>query len=338
MGSPASPIFCDIVVQDLELNCFDKVDFDIPIYVRYVDDSFMVLPKSKVDYIVDLFNSQDPHLKFTFELEKDNKLAFLDTEVIKRENKIITNWYQKETFSGRVLHFYSYHPIHQKRAMVFNLVDKAVLLADKDFHFDNLAKVTQILTNNCYPKKFIQANMKRRMNVINSRPDENVEQERRPWIVIPHINKTTEIICKKLKQFDLNIINSVDNKLTGIIVKGKDHTIKDNQTHIVYQIDCMDRNCKNVYIGQSKRKLSTRKKEHMDYIRKQAKYHNVVTEHRKNTGHEFNWEKAKILHKEVHKNKREIAEMCYIKNNLNCINAQTDTDKLRAAYNMILMH
>lgn len=98
MGSCASPIFCDIVVQDLEINCFDKVDFDIPIYVRYVDDSFMVVPKSKVDYIVNLFNSQDSHLKFTYELESDKKLAFLDTEVIRHENKIITNWYQKETF------------------------------------------------------------------------------------------------------------------------------------------------------------------------------------------------------------------------------------------------
>lgn len=41
----------------------EKKNFEVYFDIRYFNDSFMVLPKSKVDYIVDLFNSQDPHLK-----------------------------------------------------------------------------------------------------------------------------------------------------------------------------------------------------------------------------------------------------------------------------------
>ena len=65
---------------------------------------------------------------------------------------LFVDWYQKSTYSSRILHFLSNHPIHQKRLMIFQLVDKAFLLAQNSFHIKNINLVRIILSHNLYPK------------------------------------------------------------------------------------------------------------------------------------------------------------------------------------------
>jgi len=43
MGSPLSPILADIVMEDLEIQCLQKIDFTVHTYYRYVDDIFMII-------------------------------------------------------------------------------------------------------------------------------------------------------------------------------------------------------------------------------------------------------------------------------------------------------
>ena len=40
LGSPISPSLADLVMQDLETDIFKRIEFDIPVYFRYVDDTF----------------------------------------------------------------------------------------------------------------------------------------------------------------------------------------------------------------------------------------------------------------------------------------------------------
>ena len=49
MGSPISPSLADFVMQDLETDIFKRIDFNIPVYFRYVDDTFLLVPiKTKI--------------------------------------------------------------------------------------------------------------------------------------------------------------------------------------------------------------------------------------------------------------------------------------------------
>ena len=52
MGSPVSPTLSEFVMQDLETDIFEKIDFNIPIYFRYVDDTFLLNPEDKVHDIL----------------------------------------------------------------------------------------------------------------------------------------------------------------------------------------------------------------------------------------------------------------------------------------------
>ena len=105
-------------------------------------------------------------------------------------------------------------------------------------------------------------------------------------------------------------------------------------THVVYKIDCV--NCNLSYIGQTKRHLETRLKEHRANINKRDNFQSVVNQHRLNNSHDFKWSTPHVLHVENHTLKREIAEMIFIKKFDNNINLQKDTENLKDIYNNII--
>lgn len=58
--------------------------------------------------------------------------------------------------------------------------------------------------------------------------DANVSREKKPTVIVPHINKSTVEISRTLKRLDFNVVNSVHNKLNNVITKGKDKTKKEH--------------------------------------------------------------------------------------------------------------
>jgi len=102
MGSPLSPIIAEIVLQDLEKKALDLLRIKIPFYHRYVDDIALACPKHKINECLKTFNSLHSRLQFTLE-KGSKKLNFLDVTIINNEGKIEFDWYQKPTFSGRIL-------------------------------------------------------------------------------------------------------------------------------------------------------------------------------------------------------------------------------------------
>ena len=138
MGSPISGLFADLVMDDLESECLRKLSFKPIFFYRYVDDIIMCIPNSGLNEMLDTFNLYNSRLQFTHEIETKNSISFLDILLIKENQEIITNWYTKPTFSGRFLNYHSQHPLSQKIAMVYNVTDRAIKLADFRFHKDNI--------------------------------------------------------------------------------------------------------------------------------------------------------------------------------------------------------
>ncbi|XP_071653656.1 uncharacterized protein, partial [Temnothorax longispinosus] len=101
MGSPFSPILADMVMEDLEKHCIQRLSFRITFSKRYVDNIFAVVPESGIGELLDSFNNYHDRLKFTYEMESNGKLSFLDTTVIREGGSLLTNWFRKPTFSGR---------------------------------------------------------------------------------------------------------------------------------------------------------------------------------------------------------------------------------------------
>jgi len=194
-------------MEDLEIASIGKLDFNVHVFYRYVDDIFMIIPESKVDLTLASFNSYHPRLKFTCEIEKDNTLNFLNTSVIRADNgSLLTNWYRKPTFSGRYINFLSCHPYQYKLNTIINLVDHAILLSHEMFHAGNLSTIKLILKNNCYPDNIVDKVVSKRYKFLksnklkrtNDRSTENCDLFNNVML-LPYFHNISEDIKRSLR-------------------------------------------------------------------------------------------------------------------------------------------
>ena len=84
MGSPISPMLADLVLQDHEEDVLNKLSLKIYAYYRYADDTFLIIPKNMIKETLENFNSYYSRLKFTYELEFENTLSFLNLLMIQK--------------------------------------------------------------------------------------------------------------------------------------------------------------------------------------------------------------------------------------------------------------
>lgn len=89
-------------------------------------------------------------------------------------------------------------------------------------------------------------------------------------------------------------------------------------------------------MGQTGRQLKTRISEHRNDIRRNDDNISVITDHRINFKHDFDWDNVQILDNERFLAKRLISEMIYIRLQSNSLNLQSDTDFLHHAYSSLL--
>jgi len=86
------------------------------------------------------------------------------------------------------------------------------------------------------------------------------------------------------------------NKLGRVIRAQKDLLPIGFNKNIIYKLNC--KNCDATYIGQTKRRLSTRVAEYKRDINKKTPNYSVITNHRLEFNHDFDWDNPIMLDKE----------------------------------------
>jgi len=160
--------------------------------------------------------------------------------------------------------------------------------------------------------------------------DKHSNKNRLSFFTIPYVKSISESFLPITMKFGFNIAYSIPNTLHNFIKRGKDRINTTSQSNCVYKIKC--HNCENSYVGQTKRQLGTRLKEHMSDIKKKSGLLSVVSKHILECNHEMDWKRTVILDKEPSYTKRIISEMIYIKRQHIGLNKQSDTDLLSDAY------
>jgi len=232
------------------------------------------------------------------------------------------------------LNFQSNHPTTQKIGVIYGLIDKVIKLSNSKYHQTNIENVIKILLKNGYPLTFIFKHINHRIKhltqVTKNNTKNNGKPKREGYLVTPHIKSIATNLKHIGKKYNLNIIHSCKNKLSKFITTEKDHINKMKQNNVVYKIKCKD--CDANYVGQTKRQLQTRIKEHRTDINKKSGLPSVISTHRLSQKHDFDWDNVKILDKEPSYKKRLTSEMIHIKIQHNNINKQTDTDAFPDTY------
>ena len=275
----------------------------------------------------------------------NNRISFLDLEIIKLDNvKIVSNWYRKSTYSGRMLNFISNHPFQNKVA-IKNLVDRAVCLSHESFHSENLEVVRKISFFNHYPQDSIKNHIRIRIQQIKNRKSRNVDTDtqsenfdKNNTIVLPYFGQISKTIQSMLKKFQIHKIFGIPFGMEGLITLGKDILNRLEKSGVIYKLIC--KTFKVTYVRQTGRLLNTWVEEHKKNLGRKCNYHNVLSRHRKEyADHDFDWNYVEILYSESNKGKREFMEMLYIKREgTYSINLKRDLVTNKGYYNSMISY
>lgn len=333
MGSPLSSTIAQIVMEYVEETIIKDIKQDILFFKRYVDDCICIAPTNKITEIHSKFNNFHNKLQFTIEIEKNNKLNFLDLTLIKHNNIIHTSWNTKDIHSGRYLNYLSQHPLSQKKGTIISLVDRAIKLTSPHLRQDILQNLENTLTQNNYPKTLIKKIIKTRVYLHYNHNTTQKEPTNKLYTSFPFIKNLSSKIQKIVKNQNIILAYKPSNTLSNNFSKLKSKIPKLKNTHLIYEIPC--NNCDKTYIGMTTQYLEKRLQGH--------KYnkHEITTlkKHTHDTKHNFNFNNTKILKKDNNYNNLTIFESLYIKQSEHAVNNRSETININNAYdNLIELH
>ena len=158
MGSPLSAVIANLYIESFEEQATTTSSYEPRIWKRYVDDTFTILDRENVDDFLQHLNNQQPSIRFTMETEKDNKLAFLDTAVLREpDGRLTTSVYRKPTHTDQYLAYDSHHSQSVKRGNFKCLHESAKRLVTKrSVISEEKKRLSSVLVSNGYPFSFLQ--------------------------------------------------------------------------------------------------------------------------------------------------------------------------------------
>ncbi|XP_075167711.1 uncharacterized protein LOC142239835 [Haematobia irritans] len=277
------------------------------------------------------------------EIETDNKLPYLDILLIKENGKFITDWYQKDTASGRIMNFFSNHPRSMLINTAKNLVNRVLTISDNKFHKNNRKKLQNILQENNFPPKLIKELISSYKTYLDK---ENIEKEPKIYRSLSYVKGISERITNSniVDKNNVNIAHKNYNTLKNIFTKTKDKTPIMETSNVIYQITCNGDNkepCDKMYIGTTKNKLKTRLSGHKSDIKLRNNnklQKTALGTHCATTKHHPNFDDVRVLERESSNSKRLTLEMLYINNvpTEKRMNYKSDTDNIAHIYRHII--
>ena len=100
MGSPVSVVVAEIVMQNIEEQALATYTRTIPLWLRYIDDTFTTI--HGINNFHQHLNRENADIQFTKEIEENGKIPFLGCLVTYDNHKPQTTIYRKPTQRGEV--------------------------------------------------------------------------------------------------------------------------------------------------------------------------------------------------------------------------------------------
>lgn len=326
IGGSLSPILADLVMDDIYKTILAQIKpKEIMIYV---DDSFIIVKKVMVQPLLSKLNEYHNDLKFTSETESDNKINFLDISINRGEDGFLTtNLYTKPQKSFRTINYQSQHPQGQKINILKNEIKRSDRLSHPKYRKENTENIVTKFARNGYPKQLISyvINQCQRDRVRGNVGDENGQKkgynydrrlDQNFYISgsIPYVPGLSEGIKNLLKKNNINIAYSLQKPLVNIF-NNKSVCDKFETKNIIYAVPCKTcwekENKRRIYVGETKRFLKTRLREHGLSVSK-VEPTTALNFHAITDKHVFSFEDAVILRRERDQQKRKFTESVFI--------------------------
>jgi hypothetical protein len=302
------------------------------LWKRYVDDILEVVKKGTVESLTEFLNNLDESgsIKFTYEMETDGKLPFLDLQIIRKEDgSLKLQVYRKPTHTDQYLNFTSHHPIEHKLSVVRTLLDRSRSLVSETIDKEEEEKHVETALMSCGYPKWTFNKVKNQMDSDKAKNGKKKNQDKstkRAQVVLPYVEKVSETVARVLRKHNVSVTMRPVKTLKRILVHPKDKQEKEETTECVYRIPCG--NCDKTYVGETGRKFGVRLKEHKTEVENscaraftrsqhaanlEKRNKSALTDHASQDNHVIDWPESKILDREPDRRTRWIKEAVHIR-------------------------
>lgn len=305
MGNAISPFLADIFMMFFERE-MQKSQLFPRIYYRYVDDVYAIVHRRKIQDTLSMLNSsRHPSINFTVEVEKEERLPFLDLWIRRSEDGGVKfSIYRKESWTGRTITSDSFHPRNHKMAAYHSFANRLMTVPMEDVEFQQeWNQIIEIGRRNGYDKNTITRILdkhKRKKDlreVTTLRPADTATEDQVQRRTVPFCDAWSTRMAKLCREKGVEAIpESSAWKIKSSFKSNKD-AIESVDKAGVYSLGCQD-GCEAIYIGQTRRKIAARMKEHFAHFRKGETERSSVAEHMSTEIHFTNEKKLRLI-KEV---------------------------------------
>ena len=258
MGSSLGPVLANIIMTELEKLVVRKLidDGTIKFYIRYVDDTLLLVKNEDVQRVLSHFNKFDKNLKFTVD-EFESKVHFLDIAI----DKNMTDVFYKQTNTGQYTHFRSFTPWRFKVSWVNALFTRAKRICGNDTLFQNqVVYIKKLMSWNGFPKyvanKIIKNLVEKYKNGNAPNVIEEDEDTKKVFVRLPYCGQSGErLVSKCINKINRQLKAKVHFKILYKTSKISDFvTVKDpipvgQKNNVIYKVQCPG--CQEFYYGKT---------------------------------------------------------------------------------------
>ncbi|BHF83803.1 Acyl-CoA synthetase member 2 mitochondrial [Sparganum proliferum] len=161
MGSPITGLFAELILQRLEQDVVQT--FEPKMWLRYVDDTFIIIKASEVEQLHQNLNSVFPDIQFTREEATGDTLPFLNVSIQRpSDGKLATSVHRKDPSAEIILSSGNNHPAAHKPSFVHILFHRAYRVCNSgDLLKKELAYLHRSFWSNGYPASSVENCLRR---------------------------------------------------------------------------------------------------------------------------------------------------------------------------------
>ena len=225
-----------------------------------------------------ILNTFHKNIKFTYELEINNKISFLDVLLIRKNDTLETTVYRKSTNNGVYLHWDSFAPKNWKRSTLHSVLTRAYkICSTKELLDEELKRIErEFIEINRYPK-WIVNQLKEECKLVNEQYHRNIETKIDSntvattihMFVLPYKDEKGEKLIKSLNKHVKKVLpenhisrHAYRSKKLGSFFNIKDQTKLEHNNDLTYLVQCPEKTCSENYLVETARRINERLLEH----------------------------------------------------------------------------
>ena len=279
MGSPLGPVLANVFMVELERQLVPSMSDILPLWFRYVDDTFTFIKEDQIDHVLNVLNNFHQDIKFTHEVE-EGTISFLDVQACRNtDGTLKTEVFRKSSDTNIYLHWDSFCPKSWKIGTLKGLVRRAhIICSDKTSLDKEIKHLKFVFTKvNGFPSKQVSKSIYQVEVKINKEQNQSTVRENNtevtnnvtenqevifPHITLPYKGKTGEKEVGSFRKYLKNFLPTnikprfaYKGKNVGSFFGLKDKIKLEHQSNLVYGYT-------HGYVGETGVRYGSRKQEH----------------------------------------------------------------------------